>query len=94
MSGQPAELPWHDMRTPQEATDKTAAAIDVIARAVMHQIVVYEADFDLWGSYPLIGEHDWKTIVDRVGQLLIAAANPAATAVLEAYDHLATRADR
>lgn len=49
------------------AEPDVAHAIEIVAMQILTNQV--EAVYEMWDSYPEIGEHDWALIVDRITAL-------------------------
>jgi hypothetical protein len=80
------------------ADDRLNEAIDIVARNVVHNILVHDDNVldEEWGdNYPEIGEHDWDRIKQRVREIgrnpLINPYNEETYAA--AYEFLDARAD-
>ena len=74
------------------SADATTDAIDVIARAVIEQMLDPMDLGDLWDDYPEIGEDDWRAVVSRVRDR-VEADKPDVETYKAAYAHLQGRAE-
>lgn len=72
-------------------TDTTAAAVDALAREVVHRMVLADASVQ-WEDYPQLGENDWAAVVKRVLERA-EADKPDRKALLDAYEYLTARAE-